>query len=36
MIRKQRNLLDAKMKNVLVKCLEGIKRLAPELKYLEL
>jgi hypothetical protein len=27
-IRKQGNLLDAKMKNAVVKCLEGIKRLA--------
>jgi hypothetical protein len=29
MIRKQRNLLDAKMKNALVKFFEQIKRLAP-------
>jgi hypothetical protein len=29
MIRKQRNLLEAKMKNALVKCFEEIKRLAP-------
>jgi hypothetical protein len=29
MIRKQRILLDAKMKNALVKCSEEIKRLAP-------
>jgi hypothetical protein len=28
MIRKQRNLLKAKMKNALVKCFEEIKRLA--------
>jgi hypothetical protein len=28
MIRKQRNILDAKMKNALVKCFEEIKRLA--------
>jgi hypothetical protein len=28
MIQKQRNLLDAKMKNALVKCFEEIKRLA--------
>jgi hypothetical protein len=31
MIRKQRNLLDAKMKNILVKRFEEIKRFAPEL-----
>jgi hypothetical protein len=36
MIRKQRNLLDAKMKYALVKCFEEIKRLVSELKYLEL
>jgi hypothetical protein len=29
MIRKQSNLLEAKMKNALVKCFEEIKRLAP-------
>jgi hypothetical protein len=29
MIRKQRNLLEAKVKNTIVKCLEEIKRLAP-------
>jgi hypothetical protein len=31
MIRKQRNFLDAKRKNALVKCFEEIKRLAPGL-----
>jgi hypothetical protein len=29
MIRKQRNLLDAKMRNALVQCFEEVKRLAP-------
>jgi hypothetical protein len=29
MIRKQRNLLEAKMKNALVKCFQEIKSLAP-------
>jgi hypothetical protein len=36
MIRRQRNLLDAKLKNALVKGFKGIKGLVPELKYLEL
>jgi hypothetical protein len=32
MIRKQRNLLDAKMKNTVVKCFDEIKRLAPRVE----
>ena len=31
MVRKQRNLLDSKMKNALVKCFEQLKDLAPDL-----
>jgi hypothetical protein len=35
-IRKQRNLLDAKIKNALVKCSEELKRLAPFFSFIQL
>jgi hypothetical protein len=35
-IRKQRNLLDAKMKNALVKCSEELKRLARFFSFIQL